>query len=278
MTSKQPLRAILYAHSASKDQMAPAANVDAQIARLRGYAEEHGLIVVDEVVDAGSSGNRLDRPGMLVVLNLASKSPRAYDVLLVTERSRIARNMSAYSIIVDKLAMAGVRVEAPSDRSPCFLTERIMQLYDDYNRAHRSKTTSERRLEVARSGNWPDHLPFGYRREKREAETASIVPHDPEASIVRLAFGLARSGHSQAATARQLNALGHRQRNSGRWTNGSVGRILRNGAYYGKGVVRAPVDTTKIGESIVGIAVPFPPLISRNEFYEVQRLLRSRRR
>ena len=70
-----------------------------------------GFLVIEEIIDAAISGNRFDRPGMLAVLELASRDPRAFDILVIRDHSRIARDVVTYVRIKDALVAAGIQIE-----------------------------------------------------------------------------------------------------------------------------------------------------------------------
>jgi DNA invertase Pin-like site-specific DNA recombinase len=107
-----PIRAFLYARSASESQNAPTAKADEQLQRLRKHAQERSYVVVCEASDAAHSGNSLSRPGLALVMSQATRTPPAFDVLLTTNSSRLARDARLLMATVSRLIGAGVQIES----------------------------------------------------------------------------------------------------------------------------------------------------------------------
>jgi DNA invertase Pin-like site-specific DNA recombinase len=88
-------------------------SLEDQIAVARRYAREHGWHVVEECIftDAGISGGSVDgRHGLQALLVAAGRDPRPFDVLLVDDSSRIARDLADAIRVMQQLRFFGVRV------------------------------------------------------------------------------------------------------------------------------------------------------------------------
>jgi site-specific DNA recombinase len=59
-----PKRAILYARVSTDEQARSGYSLAQQLEALRGYAEQEGYEVLEDVSDPGQSGASLERPGM----------------------------------------------------------------------------------------------------------------------------------------------------------------------------------------------------------------------
>ena len=71
-------------------------SIDDQLAVARRYADQHGWTVVDRHIytDEAASGSSMDgRPGIHALLAAAETTPRPFDVLLVDDSSRVARDL-----------------------------------------------------------------------------------------------------------------------------------------------------------------------------------------
>lgn len=106
-----PIRAFLYARSATEAQNAPTARADEQLQRLRMYAQDRSYVVVGEACDAGRSGSSLSRPGLAVLLIQATCTPPTFDVLLVTDECRLARDLKLLTALASRLTGAGIQIE-----------------------------------------------------------------------------------------------------------------------------------------------------------------------
>jgi site-specific DNA recombinase len=93
--------------------MARRTSLEDQKQHSRKFAEERGWIVQDEHVytDAGKSGtSHARRDGLNSLIIAAEKQPSPFQMVLVEDTSRLARNLSNVLDILDKLAFHGVHV------------------------------------------------------------------------------------------------------------------------------------------------------------------------
>ncbi|QEE47580.1 recombinase family protein [Rhizobium sp. WL3] len=114
-----PIRAFLYARSATEVHISPIAKVDEQLQRLRQHAQKLSYVVVGEARDAAKSGKSLSRTGLTSVLRQAACFPATFDVLLTVDRSRLARGIVIFETIASRLTAAGIRIEF-ADEVPTF--------------------------------------------------------------------------------------------------------------------------------------------------------------
>ena len=141
--------------------------------------------------------------------------------------------------------------------------------------------------ENARQGYWNgSRPPFGYKiiaAEMRGARTKKKIEPDPtQFETLRLIFRLARIGDGEGSMgvpqiAAYLNEHGLRTQIGGRWGVGAVHELLTRTTYFG--VQRFNVSgkrkgTKKSAEEIVEVCVP--AIIDREEFNEVQAIMKSR--
>ena len=88
-----PMRCAAYARYSSDLQRET--SIDDQITVARTYAERHGWTVIDQHIysDAGITGASLEgRPGIQALLKAAATAPPPFEVLLVDDTSRFARD------------------------------------------------------------------------------------------------------------------------------------------------------------------------------------------
>lgn len=100
----RPARAILYCRSRREQAERGLAN---QERHLRTYADEQGLVIVG--VESDALGVKEDeRPGLQRVLARAEQ--HEFDVLLVRNTARLARDARALELLRERLAVHGVRI------------------------------------------------------------------------------------------------------------------------------------------------------------------------
>jgi hypothetical protein len=100
------MRAALYARTACLTQDRKSA-VELQLEALRNYAIQNGMEIVDEFTDAGYSGLRRDRAGLNRMCHGAERHD--FDVLLIQDPARLARNAVLEISLLEKLEQCGVR-------------------------------------------------------------------------------------------------------------------------------------------------------------------------
>lgn len=269
MTNQGAVQVWLLGRSASESQKEPTRRVDEQLAGLRQYAEERRFVVIGETAEPSTSGATFLRPGLASLLKAAVSHPRPFDVLLTESPDRISRDAVTFLTVERQLARAGIEL--------CYTaikTCRPLRGGEKHHSASVAAIVKKRMQENARSGFWPRMAPFGYCRVRRTDGTSKLVPDKEEARVVAFAFKLALvDGLGLVAIAQMLNASGCRRRGCARWTAFMVRRLLQNQPYAGTATLTAPVDA----ERIAGIRIPVPALVTRIEFFHVQRMLRERR-
>src|ERR1700682_624947 len=88
------MRAACYARFSSDLQRAT--SIDDQTATARRYAAAHGWEFLEHhtYTDAAVSGASLERPGIQALMVAAAGQPPPFDVLLVDDSSRVARDLA----------------------------------------------------------------------------------------------------------------------------------------------------------------------------------------
>ncbi len=229
-----------------------------QIAQARAYAASKGWTVAEDWVlaDDGVSGAEFaSRPGFVRLM--AALTPRPpFQVLVVSEISRLGREQVETAWALKRLMQAGVRVFAYlDDRELAFdsptdkLLLSVLAFADEVERERARQRTQDAMLRKARAGKVTGGTVYGYRNEvvygerdasgqRRRLHTERVI--DPvEADVVRRIFRLSVEGWGVRRIAMQLNAEGvpaPRPRRSGRlpsWSPSSIHAILRRELYRG---------------------------------------------
>jgi site-specific DNA recombinase len=241
------LRCAAYARY-STDRQNPLSTED-QLAKCRQYAHERGWAFVEGQVytDEEVSGATLDRVGLRQLRAAAKEKPRAFDVLLIEDASRLSRRQADVLNLCDELGFSGVRI--------CFISQGI----DSEDRTFQllllargmidqlSLTDTAARVRrglegLIRRGLHTGGRCFGYRSRKESGDTGGVrlEIHEPEAEIVRQIFQLYADGLSLKGITRKLNSerVVSPQPQQGRisrsWCPSSIRVILHNERYIGK--------------------------------------------
>lgn len=106
-------RAVGYVRVACLSQADPRSPMEAQAARIKAIAASEGLELIGIVDDSGKSALDLSRVGLNAIL--AAASQRRFDVVIVRDWARLARDPDDLQRILDSLAAGGVIVVHDDD-------------------------------------------------------------------------------------------------------------------------------------------------------------------
>jgi site-specific DNA recombinase len=223
-------------------------SLEDQLRTCREYAARHGWDWQDTHVysDAAISGSSLEgRAGLHAVLTTAASLPRPFDVLLVDDSSRVARDLPDALRVLQRLTFAGVRViyisqgiDSASEQAETLVA--VHGLVDSlYLREMAQKIKRGLRGQLHR-GFATGGRTYGYRTvpvpdPTRPGEyTGFRVEIEPaEASSIQAVFGWYGNGVSVPQIITRLTQAGHPAPRGGQWRVGAVQRILRNPKYRG---------------------------------------------
>ena len=247
--------AAIYARK-STDQSAvadEAKSVRRQIEHARAYAERRGWTVDERFVfvDDGISGAEFEnRPGFMRLMNAVR--PRApFQVLVMSEESRLGRDAIETAYALKQLIKAGVRVwcyledrERTLDTPTDALMMSVTAYVDQIERQRTQQRVNDAMHRKARAGHVTGGRVFGYENVeimgpngKRSHVERQV--NEAEAAIVRRIFELAAGGSGQARIAKQLNAEAalsprpQQDRPQG-WAPSSVHEVLFRTLYRGE--------------------------------------------
>jgi len=274
MTDSTPERVAIYARVSSSMQAEDGFSIAAQLVEMREFAAARGWDIVAEFVDAGVTGQTLDRPNFAALIDGVEEG--AFDIVVTHELSRLSRSsvFETFAILdtfgKHNVGFASVKepqfnLATPAGRLFLTFIAGINQYYVDILRLHTKKSKRQR----AREGLYNASIaPYGY-RHTGDAKTPPVVVEE-EAKAVRMAFERYAAGqHSYQDIADMLNEAGFRTRAGRRFSKDTVADIIRNRFYTGV-VVYKGGRRGDVGETYPGL---HEPIISKelwNAAYQVR--------
>jgi site-specific DNA recombinase len=235
------MRVAIYVRVSTQRQ-AQTQTIEQQLVRLRAHVEEQGWILESEHIyrDEGYTGSTLNRPGLDSLRDRAALAE--FDVVLITEPDRLARNYVHQVLVMEELERRGIRVEFldrpmsddPHDR----LLLQIRGAVAEYERTQISDRMRRGRLMKYRTGRllpWT-RPPYAFRVDpERRRDLAGVRLDKAEGAVVAQMFDwYLEPGTTLYCVARQLTALGLPTPNGKpRWHVSTVRGILTNPAYIG---------------------------------------------
>ena len=189
-------RAVLYARVSGDDRNYATSGIESQIADCRKYAQEHEYQIVGEhfeTPDKQTSGADW-LPEIEKILKLAQKN--SFDVLIVREIDRLARNRFKQMAIEIELQSHGIEIEyligqyenTPEGR----LLKGLMSEFAEYEREKTRERTKHGMLRSVAAGNimtGGSKAPYGYDLVKNNGRRTLAI-NKAESEIVRTIFDL----------------------------------------------------------------------------------------
>lgn len=235
-------------------------SIEGQVADCRAYAAAHDIEIIGIYADRHISGTSTEgRDEFLRMMHDADR--RAFDCIVTWKIDRFGRSREDIAVNKIRLKKAGVKLYYAKESVPegpeGILLESLLEGLAEYYSADLRQKVSRGQRESAKKGRMPSGaLPIGY---ERDPETKTIRIKESEAAAVRKVFSLYRSG----ATLKDLQAL--LSDVTGRKIGQSVvWRMLRN-EHYWTGYYM-----------IQDVKVPYPPILTREEFEETGKYLKGR--
>jgi site-specific DNA recombinase len=231
-------------------------SVTRQVDHARAYAERKGWTVAEECVfvDDGISGAEFaNRPGFLRLMNALKPLP-TFQVLIMSEESRLGREAIETAYALKQLVTGGVRVffyledrertlETPTDKFMMSLTA----FTDELEREKARQRTYDAMARKARAGHVTGGRVFGYDNvdvlsgsgDRAVRSHVERRVNESEAAVVLQIFQRCAGGSGVPTIAKQLNqeraASPRAQQGSPRgWAPSSVREVLYRPLYRGE--------------------------------------------
>jgi site-specific DNA recombinase len=256
------VRAAIYGR-VSTDEQAEKYGLASQLHETRALAARKGYDVVAEFVDDGISGATIERPA-LTRLREALRA-KAYDVVLVYDPDRLARELFLLLMLDKEIERAGARVEYVSgsyeDTPAGRMFYQFKGVIAEYERGIIRERTKRGKAEKARRG-LVSYYPYGYGPLIEQGKPAGrMLVHEDEASTVRMIFDwYVTEQRSIRSITVELRRLGLRAQKGGVFGKSMVRKILANRAYIGE-------------TSYEGIPIAIPAIVDLGVFERAQEQL-----
>jgi len=232
------MRVGIYARVSTDTQQARA-TIGSQLQTLRDRIAAEGEELIEEFIDDGYSGARLDRPGLDRLRDAAETG--AIDAIWCLSPDRLARSYAYQILILDEFARYQVPVRfadaPPLDDPQGRLLVQIQGVIAEHERAKFAERGRRGKLYRSRAGEvLATKVPYGYRRVPRGADGAAhLIIHEPEAAVVRRIFTDFLAGSSLRNLAVVLSAEGIASPEGKPVRRlSTICRLLRNEAYAGR--------------------------------------------
>ena len=196
-----------------------AKSVTRQIENAHAYADRHGWTVADEhvFVDDGVSGAEFaKRPGLVRLLNALTPRP-PFDVLVMSEESRLGREAIETAYMLKRIIASSVKVffyledrertlDSPTDK----LMLSVTTFADEMERERARQRTADAMIRKVKAGHVTGGVVYGYDNvevRSPEGRRLHVERHinETEAAVVRRIFELCAQGLGKRRIAHLLN-------------------------------------------------------------------------
>ena len=196
----------------SSDLQSPL-SIDDQLRVCREYAKARGFVFLEEhvYVDEALSGVGADRPGLGRLLNAALSPSRPFDVILLDDSSRLARNTKDALGIFERLNFAGIRLIAvsqgiDSDNEQAHVLVTVHGMVDSLYVKELAKKTHRGMEGRVLRGQHTGGRCYGYDAVPVDGTTAKrLAVNAGEAEVIRRIFDMSANGQSLKTIAKTLN-------------------------------------------------------------------------
>jgi DNA invertase Pin-like site-specific DNA recombinase len=226
-------KAIGYARVSTQEQAEHGVSIDAQVAKIRAYAELYDLELVDVVVDAGVSAKTLDRPGLTAVLQALDNGEA--EAVVIFKLDRLTRSVVDWNILVDayfggkaKGVLLSVSEQVDPKSAAGRLCLNMLMSVTQWEREAIGERTKAAMAHRQACGQHVGSPAFGY-----EMISGELKKKICESEIVALIQQLKSEGLKLQAIADELNAQGIQTKRGCKWQGTQVKRVLARGQLNG---------------------------------------------
>ncbi len=276
-------RAVVYLRVSSKGQVntdydPEGISIPAQRQSCQRKAEQLGLSIVEEYVEAGQSATEMTKRVAFQQMLERIRRDRDVDYVIVYKLSRFARNRIDDAVVMADLQKRGVTLVSATeqiDATPVGqLMHGILAAFNEYRSREDGADISYKMGQKAKNGGTLGRAPIGYLNvtDNIDGRRINTIAIDPErAPFVKLAFDLYAVGQhtfqdiADELTDRGLTTRQTARRPAGPISDSKIQQMLRDRYYLG--------EITYKGETFDG---RHEPLITPELFDRVQTLMDSR--
>jgi DNA invertase Pin-like site-specific DNA recombinase len=224
------MKAVLYIRVSTEGQAIEGVSLAAQRSKLEAWASLHDAEIVGTFEDAGISGTRDDRPGLLAAIEAATKAKAA---LVVYSLSRLSRSTSHTIQLADRLAKADAHLVSLSEQIDTTsaagrMVFRMLATLAEFERDLIAERTTNALAHKKAKGERTGTVPFGY---DLAADGVALTPNATQLEAVAIIQSLRDSGMTLRAIADELTARKIlTAKGNAKWTHTAVQSILKRAA------------------------------------------------
>lgn len=228
----KPTKTRLYARVSHEEQKKFGFSIENQLDKLRTYAEENNMLIIDEYIDEGYSAGTTKRPELQRMLSEVQRN----EIIIFTRLDRFSRNVLDANEMVKMFIQKNVSIKAIEEDDIDTSTADGMFMFNlKVSLAQRELAKGSERIntvfeyKVKKGQPITGNMPYGYTIEEHEDGTKKVVKDKEVQHIVEDMFDHFLKYHSIRKTMNYINdKYGLERKYAG------MNKIFRTEMYCGK--------------------------------------------
>jgi len=230
MPKTGPMTVVGYARVSTAEQAVEGVSLDAQHAKIRGYAALHDLDLVGIETDAGVSAKSLDRPALRTVLAMLDQG--VAQGVVVTKLDRLSRSVADWNTLIEgyfgpsgagQLFSVGDSIDTTKAAGRLVLN--VLMSVAQWERETITERTCDARDHKRARGEAIGPPPFG---SNVGPDGRTLEDNPAEAAVLAEIRQWHAEGWTFRAIARELNRLGvPTKRGAKGWSHPTVANLIR---------------------------------------------------
>ncbi len=218
--------------------------IEGQDLELRKYAESQGWDIIETYKDEAKSGGSLaGREDFLRLLEDIERPDRGWDVILVSELSRITRTDDPLErgkilkALIDnqiKLASPSEGLQSPDTFQGELVTTLKLLFAGQEKKDIQSRMSRGRARHLEDGSYYHKNVPFGLKKAVARNDAGKVIKHwvvidEEQAHILRMVFDwVVKERKSLYRCVNELNEMGIKTPSGKKWTSSNLSRVLNS--------------------------------------------------
>jgi len=217
------MKAIGYVRVSTEEQAKSGLGLEAQIAKIKAYAELFEIELTEIIADEGISGKTLERDGLQKAIKMLKE--KRVEGMVIAKLDRLTRNVAdlgtLVSTVFDKAELYSVSEQINTKNAAGRLVLNVLVSVAQWERETICERTKDAlQAKKARNEKTGGNVPFGY-----EEVNGKLIRSEEEQAIINEIKKLKESGLSLRKIAEDLNGRGIATKNGKTWTATQIQRI-----------------------------------------------------
>ena len=217
------MKAIGYVRVSTEEQAKSGLGLEAQIAKIKAYAELFDIELTEIIMDEGVSGKTLERDGLQKAIKMLKE--RKAEGMVIAKLDRLTRNVAdlgtLVSTVFDKAELYSVSEQINTKNAAGRLVLNVLVSVAQWERETICERTKDAlQAKKARGEKTGGNVPFGF-----NVINGKLVKNEEEQAIISEIKSLKNKGLSLRKIAGILNEKGIVTKNGKAWTATQIQRI-----------------------------------------------------